>query len=342
MFNRPKVFNSAGEEVKLSRMEQAVSDNLQRKLLENALGFEIDITTLTTIVKEVSEQIFYKVPFADYLPVRVGQGAWSSNLVTYTSFRLGDAFETGVINTGGNNGRLAVMDAGVSSQSIEVINWAKQIGYTLFELQQASKSGNWDLVQAKESARKENWDLGLQQIAFLGSASDSNVLGLFNQAGVTVDTTTLVQAISTLSTVDLKAFCTTVLSVYRVNNNHTCWPDTFTIPESDYLGLAAPASADFPIKSVLEQLLDTFKTMTNNPNFKILPSAYGDKSVSGLTYQQYALYRQDPKSGRMDLPVDYTSTLANSLDNFSFQNVAYGQYTGVKWYRPLELYYFHF
>jgi hypothetical protein len=44
----------------------------------------------------------------------------------------------------------------------------------------------------------------------------------------------------------------------------------------------------------------------------------------------------------MDIPVDYTNTLANSLDNFNFQNVGYGQFTGVQTYRPLELLYFSY
>ena len=42
------------------------------------------------------------------------------------------------------------------------------------------------------------------------------------------------------------------------------------------------------------------------------------------------------------LQVDYTNTLANSLDNFNFQNVGYGQFSGVQAYRPLELLYFQF
>lgn len=336
-----KIFNAKGEQILLNGREARLANALQRQLQNSGLGFEIDITTLTTIMKEVTEQKFFEIAPADYLPLKVGNGAWSTNLLTYQSFALGDDFETGNINTGGNNGRLATADAGVTGTSIKVVNWAKAIGWTLVELQQASKAGNWDLIAAKEEARKKNWDLGIQKIAFLGSSTDAGVLGLFTQAGVTVDTTTLTQSLKSLSTVDLKAFCATVLDVYRANNNRTAWPTHFIVPESDYLGLAAPASADFPIQSVLEQLEKAFSIMTKKP-FKILPCAYGDKAYSGQTYQQYALLNYDPRSLRMDLPVDYTNTLANSLDNFSFQNAGYGQYTGVLAYRPLELYYFRY
>lgn len=336
----PNILDKEGKPIKLTQRETRIANFNQRMC--NALGYEIPITTLTTIMKQITEQKFFEIMPADYLPVVVGNGAWSSNLVTYRSYQVGDDFATGIVNVGGNNGRLASTTAGVDSLSVKVINWAKSVGWTLFDLELAAKSGNWDLVTELEHGRKKNWDLGIQKIAFLGIASDPNVLGLYNQSGVTVDTTTLTQAISSLSTVDLKAFCAAILNVYRSNCNRTAWPTHFIIPESDYLGLAAPASADFPIKSVLEQLLETFRVMTNNKNFKILPCAYGDTAYSGQSYQQYVLLNYDEKSIRMDIPVDYTNTLANSLDNFSFQNVGYGQFTGVLAYRPLELYYLHF
>jgi hypothetical protein len=39
----------------------------------------------------------------------------------------------------------------------------------------------------------------------------------------------------------------------------------------------------------------------------------------------------------MNIPVDYTVTQANSVNNFQFQDVAYGQYTGLTVLRNLEL-----
>lgn len=337
-----KILNSKGEPIVLNEREARIAQINQR--LINALGYEVNITTLTTIMKKVSEQKFFQIAPADYIPVRVGEGAWSSNLVTYRSFNLADDFSTGVINTGGNNSRLASADAGVDSVPVKVLNWAKSIGWSIFDLELAAKSGNWDLVTEKERARKKNWDLGVQKIAFLGLSGDSNCLGLFNQAGVTIDTTTLTTSITSLSAVpaNLSAFIAAVLNVYRANCNRTAWPTHFIIPESDYLGLATPSSPTYPIKSILELMQQTFAIMTGNKDFKILPCAYGDKAYSGASVQQYALLNYAEESIRMDLPVDYTNTLANSLDNFMFQNVGYGQFTGVMAYRPLELYYFQY
>lgn len=346
------IYNEKGEPVLLNRMEQVFANNLQREFdgkFRNALGYEINITTLTTISKRVSEQKFFEVAPADYLPVRVGDGAWSSNLVTYRSFDLSDDFATGVINTGANNSRQAQGDAGVDSLTIQVKNWTKSIGWSIFDLQLAAKSGNWDLVSAKEKARKKNWDLGIQKVAFLGLLGDSNVLGVLNQSGVTIDTTTLTQSITSLAAnpANLSAFIAAVLNVYRSNCNRTAWPTHFIIPESDYLGLATPSSPTYPLKSILQLMQETFATMTGKKDFKILPCAYADAAyhvgVSGINGKQvYTLLNYDEESIRMDIPVDYTNTLANSLDNFNFQNAGYGQFTGVLSYRPLETYYFQY
>lgn len=337
------ILNADGKPMKLSKREQMIANRNQQ--ICNALGIEISITTLTTIIKKVSEQKFYTVPIADYLPVEVGNGAWGSQLTTYRSFSLGGHFEDGVINSGQNNGKMASADAGIDSLSIKIQNWAMANQWTLFELEQAAKAGSWDLVSAREEARKQIWDLGIQKIAFLGSDTDSNVLGLLNQSGITSNTsliTAATGAISAMSTDNLKLFCAGALAAYRANCNRSAWPTHFVIPESDWLGLAAPAAAAFPIKPTLALLEDAFKLMTRNNSFKILPAIYGDEAVNALDLNRYALYNADSKSLRMDIPVDYSSSLANSVDNFTFNNVGYGQYTGVLAYRPKEMLYFDY
>lgn len=334
------ILNSEGKPIVLNALEQRKADLMQKSV--NALGYQIDITSLTTIMKKVSEQKFFEIAPADYLPVRVGEGAWSTQLTTYRSYAIADDFATGVLATGGNNTRLAVADAGVDSVNVKVINWAKQIGWSIFDLEHASKAGNWDLVTSKEKARKKNWDLGIQKVAFLGLSGDSSVKGLLTQSGVEVNTSTINKPISTMSGTELKAFCRAVLEDYRSNAQRTAMPTHFVLPESDYLGLATPSSADFPLKSVLEILRETFVAMTGKLDFKILSCAYADvaNSDGALTLPRYALYNYEEESLRMDIPVDYTSTIANSLDSFNFQNVAYGQFTGVQAYRPRELIYF--
>lgn len=346
---QPTILNSKGEPVVLNDREAYHAQYMQRMVNErfgNSLGYEIPITTLTTIMKKITEQKFFEIAPADYLPVRVGEGAWSSQLTTYRSFDLAAEFEEGILNTGANNTRLANADAGVDALNIKVNNWAKSIGWSIFDLEQAAKSGNWDLVTAKERSRKKNWDLGIQRVAFLGArgqnGSGGACLGLLNQSGINVNTTVIDEAISGMDTTELKALCATIVEAYRANNNRTAFPTHFIVPESDYNGMASTVSPTFPIKSILQLLEEMFQTITRNKNFKILPLAYADDAYSGLGVQRYVLLNYDEESIRMDIPVDYTNTLANSLDNFMFQNTGYGQFTGVLAYRPLELLYFDY
>ena len=348
------VLNDKGEIVTLTRAEQGHADYMQRVVNErfqNQLAYEVPITTLTTIMKKISEQKFYDIPPADYFPVVVGQGTWSSNLTTYRTFEIADDFETGILNTGSPNNRQASADAGVDALNIKVYNWAKSIGWSIFDLELAAKAGNWDLVAAKEKARKRNWDLGIQRVAFLGSRGSNGVggqsLGLLTQPSVTINTSVLTAPISTLSTASLKTFTAQVIEAYRNNCNRTAFPTHFIIPESDYNGLASQASPDFPIKSTLQLLEETFQVITRNKNFKILPLAYGDgpyhADVTQIVNKQvYILLNYDEESVNMQVPLDYTNTLANSLDNFSFQNSGYGQYSGCLSLRPLEMLYFQF
>lgn len=343
------ILNSERKPVILNAQEQRVADVLQRQM--NSLGYEVNITTLTKISKLISEQSFFEIAPADFIPVRVGNGAWSSNILTYRSFDLSDEFEKGVLNLGGQSARLATADAGVDSVTIQVFNWAKEIGWTIMELQQAAKAGNWDVVTAKEKSRKKNWDLGIQRIAFLGAngqnGSGGNCLGLLNQSSVNINTALITQPISAMDTTALKTFTAQLINTFRSNCQRTAWPTHFAIPESDYLGLASMASPQFPIKSVLELLEDAFKANTRNPNFKILPLAYGDAAyhsdVASIAGKQcYALYKSEEETIRQDIPVDYTNTVANSINNFQFQNAAFGQFTGVGVYKPLEVLYFQY
>lgn len=358
MFTVPTFKNSSGEKIVLNAQEKHsckyMSNALWEKhgptgVLQNALGYDIAITTLTTITKKISEQIFYRIPPADYIPVVVGQGSYSDFLTTYRSFQMGGTFADGVVNTGDNNARLASVSAGVDALNIRNFSWAKSLGYSIFQLEYAAKSGNWDLVAALEESRVTNWQLGVQDVAFLGLDGNNGVtgscLGLLNQPGATTNATFLTAPISTLSPSQLKTFTAGLIELYRNNVQRTCWPDRFVIPESDYNGLASQASADFPIKSTLELLEEAFKLITRNDGFRILPLAYADgpyhPTVTSLAnIQVYSLYRSDDKSLNMNIPLPYTTTVANSLDNFGFQNVGFGQFTGMILLRPLELMYF--
>lgn len=335
------VRNSKGEVMKLTAKEAAVSKYLQRLVNDVPLGYNISITTLTTIIKKVSEQKFFTIAPSDFIPLKVGEGAWGDQLITYTSFLLGGDFEAGLINTGADNSRLASADAGLTPVTVPIKNWAKQIGWSLFDLNQAQKAGNWDIVTSKEAARKKNWDLGIQKVAFLG-LTGGGASGLLTQANASINTSLITKPISSMNPTELSAFLASLLQLYRANTNYTAYPTHFLIPEDDYNGLAIPTSPTYPLKSMAALISETLKTLTMSPNFKIMPMPYAIAANSSglLSHARYALYNSDESSINMHIPVDYNSTLASSVNGFHFQNVGYGQFSGVGLYRPLELMYF--
>lgn len=353
-----QILNSAGEPVKLSNQERFVASTLQKKFdneikptlpgfneKRNALAYEIDMTSLSQIIKSVTEQKFYEVNFADYLPVVVGEGAWSSNLIKYRSFDVADDFESGILNTGNSHAKLASVSTAIDAVTVPVINWGKEITYSIMDLMQASRSGNWDLVTSMEGARHRNWSLGLQQIAFWGSKNNSAVKGLLTLTGVNSNTTLITKKISAMTALEFQALLAGLLEAYRSNSSRTAQPTKFIIPEDDYNGLASSVDETYPLKSRLERLLESMRTLTRNPSFEILPSAYAMKSlnagITGLNKNRYVLYNgSDSNALRMDIPVDYTNTMQNTLNGFTFQNVGYGQYSGAMAYRPAEILYF--
>ena len=317
-----------------------------RQEMRNSLGYEIPITTLYAISKRVVEQKFFTIAPADYMPVRVGNGAWSTEILTYRDYQVAGDFEAGNINTGASNSRLAEADGGVDSVTNPIINWAKTVNWTFVDLMMAAKSGNWDVVTSKEKSRKRNWDLGIQQIAFWGSNSNSQVMGLLTQEGVTSNTSLITGPISAMTPTAFQAFVAGVIGAYRANCAYTAMPTHFIIPELDYDGLVTPVSATYPVVSMITYLEDAFKRITMNPNFKVLPCAYAGESVNsaitGLNKNRYTLLNYDEDSLAMDIPVDYTNTMQNTINGFQFQNAAYGQYTGVLAFRPLEMLYFDY
>lgn len=339
-----KILNAKGEPILLNAREKQIAQYNQG--ICNALGYEIDITTLTTIIKRVVTQKFFEIAPADYMPVKVGEGAWSAQLLTYRSFDVAADFETGNLNTGASNMRLAEADAAVDSVPVKVINWAKTIGWTLVDLQMAAKAGNWDLITAKEKSRKKNWDLGIQKVSFLGSATDTGVLGLLTQGDVASNTSVITGYIKDLSAANFDTFLAALYGAYRNNAVQTAKPTHFIIPEVDFNGLASFPDSTYPLKTKLQILEEALKLLTQNPNFKVLPCSYCDQAINAGSQvdasgkNRYVFLNYDEDSVRIDIPVDYTATLANSINTFQFNNVGYGQYTGAKAYRPKEMLYF--
>ena len=311
----------------------------------SSMGYQYTIQTTHLIRAKVITQKFYEVPVTEYVPMEIGEGAWMENIQTNLVYQTGGDFERGNISMSDPT-NITQVGVGLAPVPATIITWAMGYQYSNVEIEKALAADNWDVVQAKVGALKKLWDLGLQQIAFLGSKSNlTNVPGLLSQSAVNVNTSIITLNISSMSSSQFATLVQLLLNDYFANSNSTVLPDTFVIPMSDYLGLATPVASGFPVVSQLTYLLDAFKQITQNPNFKIMGLAYANQSqnagywASNGTYR-YTLYRRDPEVIRMVLPVDLILNAPGTSNNFNWNGVGVGQYTGAIAYRPAEIRYY--
>ena len=304
----------------------------------NATGVLQATDTLTAVAKKLSEQKLYQIPFADYVPTVIGNGAYGNQIQTWRSFVTGEGFEAGIMGNASNDARHDLVNAQFDSLFTKITNWSKGTEYNIFEMEQAARASNlFSLIEAKEKARMKEWTLGIQKIAFKGWGSNT---GLLNNSGLSADSSNLAKRLYALSAAELNTWAGVVLGLYRARCNYTAYPNMFVIPENDYNGLCNFPDATYPVKTRIEILTDIFKTVTMNQGFKILPCAYCDKANYDTTNNAYLLYNNDEESIRFDLPLDYTTTAFGTGDNFTFRSVGMGQFTPVTYIRPLEAYLF--
>ena len=312
-------------------------DNGTGEVMKNSLGYSQVISTLTAVGRVVSKQKFYEIPPADYVPIVMGNGAYKRTIINWRTYVKGEGFDAGLISNASNNAGVNHADAAFDQISQNVLNWALGVRYNVFELQEALMANTlFSLIEARELARRKLWDLGIQKTAFLGIGAETGVL---NNANVTIDSATIAERLSTMNATEFNTFVGAIYSAYRAECNYTAKPTHFIIPEKDYNSLVQWPDATYPLRTKLSLLLEAFQTITSNQGFKILPCVYCDKSQFG-TYNRYVLLNYDESSVKMDLNIDYTLTQAGTQNGFTWENIAYGSFTGVVAQRPKEMLYF--
>ncbi len=295
-------------------------------------GYQYTIETLSYIRSKVIEQKFYEIDIANYLPMDVGEASWSEEIIQNLEFYSGGEFTDGDIDTGSGNGRIAEVNAQIAPIRMPTRTWAKATGGTEIEIAKAAAANNWDVVASKLKSLKKNWDLGIQEIAFMGHPSVSAMTGLLNDSAVTINTTVIPEQISGMSADEFQTLVKALITAYYANSNSTRLPNTFIMPTDDYLGMAAAASPGFPNISKLEYLLNALKKITSDEGFQILPLAYSQSAINAvrsITKDRYVLYRNDPETLKMAIPVDFTLLNPDTSNQFQWQQPAYGQYSGV-------------
>lgn len=322
-------------------------DNASGDISATSLAYQYATDRLTYIRARYIEQTFYEIAPADYMNVLVGEGAFSAQLITNLSIKTAGSFKQGKLLTGNQNSKIPVADAAVLPQTTKVMNWAVATEYTIFDVNQALFTGTWDPIEAKQKARKKDFDLGIQEIAFLGDPGDSGFPGLLTSSTVNTNTNRISALISGLSAANFSSFVAGVVADYLQNCNYTTFPNKFLIPTNDWAGLGVPVSSTYPNISQLNYLKQMFDAVVTG-GVELKPLAYGIPAnnagfLNGNTgYTFYVLYKDDIDTQFMDIPVNYTVTQVGTYNNFSFQDVAYCQYTGVTVLKPLEMLYYRF
>jgi hypothetical protein len=307
----------------------------------SSTGYQYVIDTLSFIRSRVIEQKFYQVPIADFFPVDVGEAAWSDEIVQNLVFLTGGGFFDGDMDQGQGGERLASVDAALAPVRMPVQTWAKGANWTIMEIAMAAAASKWDAVSSKLESLKKDWDLGIQQVGFLGHPSRTSITGLLNNPAVTINTSLLPTPISKFTSTQYATFVATVLGAYFANSNSTELPNRLVIAMSDYLGLATPIASGFPIRSQLSYLLEAFREMCG-PDFEIKGLAYSQavqNASAGIGKQRAVLYRDDPDTLSMSIPVDLTMLEAKSTNGINWQQASYAQYSGVLITRPREVLY---
>lgn len=314
----------------------------------DASAYQQVVTTLTDITNKVIRQKFYQVNIPDFVDVEVGRAAFMQEILHNAIVDVSGPFESGVVNTGAE-ARMDYSDVAIAPKKFPILNWAKKSVYSIFDVQQAFKAVNFDIIEEMAKARKRNWDLGIQETILTGSRVKSEVTGLINNASVTSNTTLMSKKIVSCSDAEFQALVGGIVEAFFANSNYTTMPNRFFIPTEDYNGLAMAASTSYPLVSRLEYLTNAFKEIVSGygvADFKILPLAYLNKtqmnSRIGVNKYRYILANKNPDTYYAPIPVDFTMTQYGTLDNFNFYNTAYGQYAGTVVLRPKEILYVDF
>lgn len=312
----------------------------------STLGYSYATQTTTEIRKEIIKQKYFTVPIGDYIPVINGTGAWKEAIKTNQLFDVAGPFEAGVIGTASAPSELAEVNVGLNSINQKIITWAKGYTYSIPEVEKALAANDWDVVTSKMDALKRQWDLGIQKTGFLGLLTDlTGVPGLYTNPNVNINTTAITANINTFTPTQFGTLVAAIMGLYFTNTNSTELPDTLLVPQDDFLGLVTPLSTTYGTASMLTFLKQAFSEATGNANFRIMGMPYGSIArnagfVSTSGKQRYVLYRNDPSVLRMDIPVPMNLFAPGTANNFQFEGVGAGQFSGVVIFRPAEVMYF--
>lgn len=350
---KPFLADAAGTPIPQIKWQPGMTlRNANGNVDQSSLGYQYTMQSTTFIRSKVIMQKFYEVQggLTEYVPIAVGQGTYMEDIKTNVVYQAAGGFDGGYVGTAQSPSQLGNVGVATAPITAKIRTWAKSYQYSIIEIEKALAYNNWNVIEAKMEALTKHWQLGLQEKAFLGDKSDLvNFPGLLSNANVTVNLSVITVAISSMNPTQFQALIQLLIATYFANSNQTRMPNRFLMPTSDFLGLATFVNPAFPMAGsmMIDVLEEAFKKITGNPGFKIVHSIYGQQAINAgywaaLGTNRYLLYNHEEETVKMDVPLNFIMSPANTGDNFIFTGVGQAQHTGCIFYRPAEGLYFDY
>lgn len=304
-------------------------------------GAVIDITSLTYRKRKLVVQKYYEVAVAEYMNVEVGApgslNAYASEIVQQSAQIKAGLFGQAVSSPTHGGHRPAQIQVKVGSHGAPILEFTAAYGVSRTELQQATLSSDWHLIEAKIKGIMEAWHLGIQEVSFLGFPDEPKIVGLLNIPGVTINTTSITEPISDLTIDEFRSLIGNLIKAFRSNSDFTAWPNRLVIPDTDYATLITPWSNldSTPKLDVFEKAFQSAikhqKGAKAMGEFKILPCAYAEEDRNPFTSAEnrYALYHKDPETLNMNIPMDLLMLPEHSEDGLYFHGSSIGRFRAL-------------
>jgi hypothetical protein len=309
-------------------------------MTERKIGYKQVLDTLTGLDSKITKQSYYNVDLPQYIDFETGKDPFKESIAKNRVYHIGDTSDWFSRDSGGEN--LEIKKNDIEQDMILDFRHLgiKAVSYEYLDLEKLAVSQNYDAIEQKLSSRKESADLLLQEILFNGNKINKKIKGLLNLDGITVDATTITEPISEMDTDTVRTIASKLVAIFRANCGKSAVPNTFVIPESDYILLNASNDATYQHKTRLQYLIECFEGATaglgKKEPFKILPTAYSDTDVSPENKGKYELYHRDPDTLVYDIPIAYTTRVFQSEVDLNWRSVAYLQVGGIRLFKSKE------
>lgn len=280
-------------------------------------GLAFYISQLSTVEAKIYEAKYPSIRYAEFVPVDMSQPEWidSVNYISYDAVTMGKFIGTAADD-------LPQSEINASISTIPVFYGGNSYGYSLDELRKSQQMRiPLDVTKGRMSYR--GFQEHAQRVAYFGD-SDRGITGLFNNANVALDNSTVDW--STASGPEIVADMNQLLTNIWVNSKETHVPNTFLLPNTKYAQISEQAyftSVGGSDVTILEYFKrnNLYSSLTNQPLDIQSVQQLNDAGVGGvgrmMAYEKNAdnlvmhmpiMWRAlapQPKGLRVNVPAEY-------------------------------------